>query len=124
MSLSYRYCTLPLELSSRTDYAANGGNVRTTEVESRGPIERGENDLLADHGARRRAETAQADQKKDWNGIVFYKSEINHAAGHRRHVEDLHGRREMDVLSRTTKRGRTRATANRPSPATTTTRSA
>jgi prepilin-type N-terminal cleavage/methylation domain-containing protein/prepilin-type processing-associated H-X9-DG protein len=73
--LSYRYCKLPLELASRTDYAANGGNVRTTELESSGPIERGE-DGFHSITAPDVAETAQHDKKKDWNGIVFYKSEI------------------------------------------------
>ena len=73
--LNYRYCTNPLEVSSRTDYAANGGRVRTTEVESGGPFEMGEN-LLA-ITAPEVERTAQNDLKKDWNGIVFYRSEIN-----------------------------------------------
>src|SRR5262249_10858752 len=72
--LNYRYCKLPLELASRTDYAANGGNVRTTEV-GNGPIEKGE-DGFRSITAPDEPDTALGDKKKDWNGIVFYKSEI------------------------------------------------
>jgi prepilin-type N-terminal cleavage/methylation domain-containing protein len=43
--LSYRYCTSPVDTSSRTDYAANGGSVRTTQIGD-GPAEMGDN-LLA-----------------------------------------------------------------------------
>jgi prepilin-type N-terminal cleavage/methylation domain-containing protein/prepilin-type processing-associated H-X9-DG protein len=71
---TYRYCTA-LETASRTDYAANGGMVRTTEVESGGPFESGDNLLAVT--APEVARTAANDLKKDWNGIAFYKSEIN-----------------------------------------------
>jgi prepilin-type N-terminal cleavage/methylation domain-containing protein/prepilin-type processing-associated H-X9-DG protein len=74
-ALVYRYCTTPLELSSRTDYAANGGMVRTTEVTSGGPFEMGDNLLAVT--APDVGQSAQNDLKKNWNGIVFYRSEIN-----------------------------------------------
>lgn len=78
--ISYRYCTNPVELSSRTDYAANGGMVRTTETTA-GPAEMGE-DLLAIQPPDIQATASSgsglpSDPKANWNGIVFYRSEVN-----------------------------------------------
>ena len=69
----YRYCS-PLEVSGRTDYAANGGSVKTTETGD-GPTELGE-DMLAIRPLDIQI-TAQGDPKSTWSGIVFYRSEIN-----------------------------------------------
>jgi prepilin-type N-terminal cleavage/methylation domain-containing protein/prepilin-type processing-associated H-X9-DG protein len=72
----YRYCS-EVELSSRTDYAANGGSVRTTETTA-GPNEMGD-DLLAiippdlEYTA---SINGFATPKSDWDGIVFYRSEV------------------------------------------------
>ena len=74
VSNDFRYCSL-LETCSKTDYAANGGFVRTTETSDGEPPENGEN-LLAivpeDYQI-----TGAGDEKENWNGIVFYRSEIN-----------------------------------------------
>jgi prepilin-type N-terminal cleavage/methylation domain-containing protein/prepilin-type processing-associated H-X9-DG protein len=77
---TYRYCTFPLEYVSKTDYAANGGSIRSTEI-SEGPPEVGEN-LQAVTAPTRRPDgneliTAQGDSESTWNGIVFYRSQIN-----------------------------------------------
>lgn len=76
---TYKYCTSPLESCSRTDYAANGGNVRTTET-GNGPSEKAD-DLLAvvpdDHKETVAAEGLAKTPKSNWNGIVFYRSEVN-----------------------------------------------
>ncbi len=75
----YRYCTLPLEYVSKTDYAGNGGFVRTTELSEpngEGPKEQGE-DLQLIKARDDIPATAQNDLKENWNGIVFYRSEIN-----------------------------------------------
>jgi len=70
---TYRYCA-PLELSSRTDYAANGGSVQTTQT-TEGPTENGE-DLLAVKPSNYDL-TSENDPKSTWSGIVFYRSEIS-----------------------------------------------
>jgi prepilin-type N-terminal cleavage/methylation domain-containing protein/prepilin-type processing-associated H-X9-DG protein len=78
--LSYRYCTSPVELSSRTDYAANGGGVRTTQIGD-GPGEMGENLLAVTAPDVNLTSSAggglPGDSKTSWNGIVFYRSEVN-----------------------------------------------
>jgi prepilin-type N-terminal cleavage/methylation domain-containing protein/prepilin-type processing-associated H-X9-DG protein len=83
--VTYRYCTSPVELCGRTDYAANGGNIRTTET-GNGPNELGDN-LLAvvpeDHKETVSAEGFAKTPKSNWNGIAFYRSEVN-----MRHVID------------------------------------
>jgi prepilin-type processing-associated H-X9-DG protein len=76
-ALTYRYCS-PLESSSRTDYAANGGNVLTTETDN-GPSEMGENMLGVtplDHQFTAAVEGVTT-PKSRWNGVVFYRSEVN-----------------------------------------------
>jgi prepilin-type N-terminal cleavage/methylation domain-containing protein/prepilin-type processing-associated H-X9-DG protein len=75
---TYRYCTAPLERSSRTDYAANGGSIRTTETDD-GPHENGENMLaiVPDDHQFTASINNFATPKSDWNGIVFYRSEVN-----------------------------------------------
>jgi prepilin-type N-terminal cleavage/methylation domain-containing protein/prepilin-type processing-associated H-X9-DG protein len=74
---TYRYCS-PLDLASRTDYAANGGSVRTTETTA-GPNEMGD-DLLAVKAPELQytaSVNGVSTPKSEWNGIVFYRSEIN-----------------------------------------------
>jgi prepilin-type N-terminal cleavage/methylation domain-containing protein/prepilin-type processing-associated H-X9-DG protein len=77
--LTYRYCSSPITLCSRTDYAANGGNIRTTET-GYGPGELGDNLLGVvpeDHKETVAAEGFAKTPRANWNGIVFYRSEIN-----------------------------------------------
>jgi prepilin-type N-terminal cleavage/methylation domain-containing protein/prepilin-type processing-associated H-X9-DG protein len=71
----FRYCAMPLEMCSKTDYAANGGFVRTTETSGGDPPESGEN-MLAIRPVDYQ-QTTQADPKDLWNGVVFYRSEVN-----------------------------------------------
>lgn len=77
--VTYRYCTSPVLLCSRTDYAANGGNIRTIEIND-GPSEQGENFSAIqpeDHLATSPAEGFPGTPKANWNGIAFYRSEVN-----------------------------------------------
>lgn len=71
----YRYCTMPLQLASKTDYAANAGSIRTPEIDnSGGPPELGA-DLLAVKPPDA-IKSARGDLKENWNGIAFYCSEV------------------------------------------------
>jgi prepilin-type N-terminal cleavage/methylation domain-containing protein len=72
---AFRYCMLPLQMASKTDYAANGGFVRTTETSNGLPNEGGDN-LLAVNAADY-VQSADGDLYENWNGVVFYKSEVN-----------------------------------------------
>ena len=73
----YRYCTLPIEQVSKTDYAANAGNIRSPEIpnEQGGPPEKGE-DLLSIQASVEK-KTAEGDPIENWNGICFYRSQVN-----------------------------------------------
>jgi prepilin-type N-terminal cleavage/methylation domain-containing protein/prepilin-type processing-associated H-X9-DG protein len=80
---NYRYCTLPIEHVSKTDYAANSGSILTPEVPNQngGPSENGEN--LLSIQPQFYDKSAYGDPIENWNGIVFYRSEVN-----MRHVVD------------------------------------
>lgn len=54
---------------------ANGGYVRTTETSDGDPPENGENMLAIrpfDY-----QQTVQSEPKETWNGVVYYRSEVN-----------------------------------------------
>lgn len=70
--VTYRYCTLPIEFVSKTDYAANAGNIRTPEI-SEGPAELGDAGFSSVQPARF-VRTALSDT--DMNGIVYYRSQV------------------------------------------------
>src|SRR5262245_61654209 len=67
---NYRYCTLPLEYVSKTDYAANGGSIRTPEI-NEGPSENGDNLMAVKPLEASNLTTAGGDPPSNWNGIVF-----------------------------------------------------
>ncbi len=74
----YRYCSA-LDVSSRTDYAANGGSLRTTQTTA-GPNEMGEDLLGIDPDFPNVINLTQgpfSEPKSTWNGIAFYRSEVN-----------------------------------------------
>jgi prepilin-type N-terminal cleavage/methylation domain-containing protein len=72
---TYRYCS-PLEVSSRTDYAANGGSLRTTQTTG-GPAESGENLLAVRPPEIEFTQGPFGEPKTTWNGIAFYRSEVS-----------------------------------------------
>lgn len=72
---SYRYCTT-LEVSSRTDYAANGGSVKTTQTTA-GPNESGEALLSIVAPDIEFTQPPFGEPSSQWDGIVFYRSEVN-----------------------------------------------
>jgi prepilin-type N-terminal cleavage/methylation domain-containing protein/prepilin-type processing-associated H-X9-DG protein len=72
---AYRYCSA-LEVSSRTDYAANGGSVKTTQTTD-GPDENGEALLSIIAPEIELTQAPFGEPSSQWDGIVFYRSEIN-----------------------------------------------
>ena len=72
---TYRYCS-PLEVSSRTDYAANGGSIKTTQTTA-GPNENSEAMLAIIPPEIELTQAPFGEPKTDWDGIVFYRSEVN-----------------------------------------------
>lgn len=79
-SASYRFCSRPIELASKTDYACNGGNIRTTELFDSiggGPSENAGGLLATKPGDSPSYEiSSEGDRKSDWSGICHYRSEI------------------------------------------------
>lgn len=72
---TYRYCS-PLEVSNRTDYAANGGSVKTTQTTA-GPNESGEDMLSIVPPEIEYTQAPYGEPSSNWDGIVFYRSEVN-----------------------------------------------
>jgi prepilin-type N-terminal cleavage/methylation domain-containing protein/prepilin-type processing-associated H-X9-DG protein len=79
-SAAYRFCSRPIERVSKTDYAANGGNIKSTELADAiggGPAENA-GGLMATKPVDSPSYwiTAEGDQKRNWSGIAFYRSEV------------------------------------------------
>ena len=72
---TYRYCSA-LAVSGRTDYAANGGSLHTTQTTA-GPIESGDNLLAIVAPEIEFTQGPFGEPKSMWNGIVFYRSEVS-----------------------------------------------
>jgi prepilin-type N-terminal cleavage/methylation domain-containing protein/prepilin-type processing-associated H-X9-DG protein len=71
---TYRYCTA-LETASRTDYAANGGSVHTTQTVA-GPSESGDNLKAVVPEDVEFTQAPFGEPISQWNGIVFYRSQV------------------------------------------------
>ena len=94
---SFRYCEVPIDLASKTDYAANAGTMLTPEINNNGgPSENGDNLLAIKAPIQNETAARRHERKLERHRILLFRS--RHAAGSRRHVEDVHGRREMVVL--------------------------
>jgi len=72
---TYRYCSA-LEISGRTDYAANGGSIHTTQTTA-GPNEKGEDMLGIVPPEIEFTQGPFGEPKSSWNGIAFYRSEVS-----------------------------------------------
>ena len=77
---TFRFCSQPLERASKTDYACNGGNIKTTELFDSiggGPSE-DPGGLLATQAGTSSAYkiSSELDRKENWNGICHYRSEV------------------------------------------------
>lgn len=79
-SASYRFCSRPIQVASKTDYACNGGNIRTTELFDSiggGPPEDAGGLLATNPKESPSYEiSSEGDRKRDWNGICHYRSEV------------------------------------------------